>query len=286
MFCSENVQESKAADTPSRLSDAVVVTVELDYLKHYMARRSSVTPTASTRATVARLGPGYVLLMFRLAGMAFLAVIKKLLRPGVSFWRRATEMDFGRLPKRGRDLYIYTFPLQFLLLIWILAGYMGFVEGGSDVSSSLASNRLPGDMVLNFLFQVIVIIVDRVAYLRRSLKLKLGLHVTAMVYVHVKVFQTFPSVSGVPFGTNSSLVVFYLCFLLYFIVSALQIHLGYSRMPPQDSLKQYRQPYGVMFKCVVGLVGWLTSKRDGCCVLYVAQGVLRHAIPARAATAD
>jgi hypothetical protein len=160
-------------------------------------------------------------------------------------------MDYGNLPKRGRDLYIYAFPLQFLLLVWILAGYMGFVEGASDVSSSLASNRLPGDMVLNFLLQVIVIIVDRVAYLRRNLKLKFCLHVTVVVYVHVRVFQTFPSASGLPFGVNSSLVVFYLLFLVYFIVSALQIHFGYSRMAPQDSLKQYRQPYAIMFKFVL-----------------------------------
>jgi hypothetical protein len=47
---------------------------------------------------------------------------------------------------RPRDLYIYTFPLQLLLLLWILFGYSVMFDSALE-SGGFTSNKLSGFMV-------------------------------------------------------------------------------------------------------------------------------------------
>jgi ammonia channel protein AmtB len=66
-----------------------------------------------------------------------------------------------------RDLYIYTFPLQLLLLLWILFGYSIMFDSALE-SGGFTSNKLSGFMVrVHHVFETAPTVVP--ARLRQSL---------------------------------------------------------------------------------------------------------------------
>jgi hypothetical protein len=76
-----------------------------------------------------------------------LTTVKKKIPPFVvDFWLRTVDPDFSTPPKQGRDLYIYTFPLQMFLLLWILLGYSQMFDSELD-AGGFTSNKLSGFMV-------------------------------------------------------------------------------------------------------------------------------------------
>ena len=77
-----------------------------------------------------------------------LLLVKSKVPPFMSeFYLRTIDPDYCMPPKRGRDLYIYTFPLQLFLLVWILFGYSAMFDSELD-AGGFTSNKLSGFMVL------------------------------------------------------------------------------------------------------------------------------------------
>jgi hypothetical protein len=152
----------------------------------------------------------------------------------------------------GRDMYLWTFCAQFTLLLYIILFYSSINASEGDtasVSQQISANQFSGNMVLAVLAQIALIVVDRVAYLRRAHALKLAIQVVTVLAVHVMVFLAVPIVTDRTFGSNPALVVFYLLWVVYFAVSGLQLHHGFDVRPPRASLKSngYNPPMPLLF---------------------------------------
>eukprot|EP00002_Diphylleia_rotans_P027716 TRINITY_DN5567_c0_g1_i2.p1 TRINITY_DN5567_c0_g1~~TRINITY_DN5567_c0_g1_i2.p1 ORF type:complete len:2292 (-),score=444.02 TRINITY_DN5567_c0_g1_i2:1261-8136(-) len=142
------------------------------------------------------------------------------------YWNRLTHLN----DRDGRDLYVWMFSLEIASFFYI-AFFYNYFSGTKqeDLAQAIESNSLPGQFVYSLFLQFIVIIIDRVVYLYRSLRLKMALQLFVVVFFHVLFFYIIPLESEVPFTENGPLVVLYIIKSLYFYVSALQISYGYPR---------------------------------------------------------
>jgi len=91
-------------------------------------------------------------------------------------------------------------------------------------------------MVLAAILQILCIVCERLAYLWRSLLLKVIIHWASVIAVHWVVFFQTPLNTNVEFSDRVSLIVYYCLWVLYFLVGAKQIQVGYARTPPTDSM--------------------------------------------------
>jgi hypothetical protein len=62
------------------------------------------------------------------------------------------------------------------------------------------------------------------------------LQLACVLCVHAFVFVAIPLTTNNPFGSNPTLLVFYLLWCAYFALGALQLYYGYSTSPPRFSL--------------------------------------------------
>lgn len=142
--------------------------------------------------------------------------------------------------KVGRDLYSWTFVTQFAVLLVTIASYASITTYGGaaeTVSEQLSYNQFNGNMILAVLAVMVLMVLDRVAYLKRAAWLKLVLHVGVTVTIHATVFFAIPLATNRPFTSSGPLILFYVSWLAYLLVSACQLHYGFGTAPPRDSLK-------------------------------------------------
>ena len=138
--------------------------------------------------------------------------------------------------KPGKDLYNWTFLVQLLLLLDVLLFYAKFIAsksvGGASKDlesfSTSATTVFTAGTVIAMLLIVVVILVDRVAFLSHSHRLKMLLHYVTLVTVHYFCFFRNPSATERPFSSNGMGVLFYFLWAWYLAVSALQLRRGYS----------------------------------------------------------
>jgi hypothetical protein len=102
----------------------------------------------------------------------------------------------------------------------------------NTVTSSLSTNLFSGNMVLTLFIQILIIILDRVCYLFRSMFSKLLLQYCTILYWCSKIFFDWPQSSQTAFNANSWLQFFFVLKLLYFIFSGLQLYTGF---PPLET---------------------------------------------------
>ena len=135
-----------------------------------------------------------------------------------------------------RDYYGATFAIQFVALITIIFGYSAFSEKQNDnvqqAVSGISNNNVPTSFLAYLIFQLVIIITDRVLYLLRALRAKLVFLVLTVLTIHALVFFYIPAVTGVVFHRNPILVLWYVELVIYLFLSALQIRSGY----PSDVL--------------------------------------------------
>ena len=142
----------------------------------------------------------------------------------------------GAEDEGDRDYYGATFVIQFVALITIIFGYSAFsVKQNDNVQqavSGISNNNVPTAFLAYLIFQLGIIITDRVLYLLRALRAKLVFHVLMVIIIHALVFFYIPAVTGVIFQRNTTLVLWYVELVIYLFLSALQIRSGY----PSDVL--------------------------------------------------
>lgn len=171
---------------------------------------------------------------------------------------RSMDPATGAPHKPGRDLYIYTFLLQFVTLLYIIFAftYLSSDAGSiASVSQQLQYNQFSGSMVLAALAHIVLMVLDRVAYLLRSNALKCVLQAATTFIIHIAVFLVIPTNTGRSFGANPALVVFYLLWAAYLVVGGVQIHHGFGRTPPRDSLRSsgYNSPLPLLFNVYLAI---------------------------------
>ena len=133
--------------------------------------------------------------------------------------------------KAGRDYYALTFMVQTVTFMYIIFAYTSMASRtGKDMSifgSSVSLNEFSGASVKAMLLQLLVMVLDRVAYLMKNFKLKLGIHYSTLVFVHIFTFWYLPGMYQRSFGNNPALQFFYILYCIYFWLGSLQLESGY-----------------------------------------------------------
>lgn len=172
------------------------------------------------------------------------------------WWLRVVDPGELGVDSAGRDLYMQTFCLQLLALLCILFGYTTMVQfEGDTLASQLQNNQFSGSMLLAALAQTVLIVMDRFAYLYRSIGLKALLHFVSAIFIHVAVFFVLPLQLDSPLRTNPVGIIFYLVFAAYFLVGTLQLFYGFPRSPPENSLmsKGYDPPIPLLYRIYLAI---------------------------------
>lgn len=166
----------------------------------------------------------------------------------------------GTLPAKGggRDMYLWAFILQFVLLLYTIVFYSSITAAQTEtltVQQQLANSQFSGKMLLAALAIIGLIVVERVAYLWRSAAMKLTLQAATVLAVHGAVFVWVPLSTNRTFASNPALIVFYLLWVAYFAVGALQLHHGYETRPPRESLKSngFNPPMPIFFNIYLAI---------------------------------
>ncbi|ETV81095.1 hypothetical protein, variant 3 [Aphanomyces astaci] len=132
-------------------------------------------------------------------------------------------------PKPGRDYLAVMLLLPFVCIVYAFVFFKYFGEPLRDDSFAInaSDSMLNGYMVLIVLFELTVMMWDRAAYVVGSVKLKVALHVTVLVGVHVGLWIMLPSYSQSYLPARPGLQGFYLLHCAYLWCSAYQIKHGY-----------------------------------------------------------
>nr|XP_026690889.1 piezo-type mechanosensitive ion channel component 1-like isoform X4 [Ciona intestinalis] len=128
------------------------------------------------------------------------------------------------------DVYVWIFLCDVINFIIIVFGYWAFGAYSSqqtNVVSDLQSNQVPTGFLVMLLIQFSMMIIDRVIYLRKSLRGKLIFQIFLVAGVHIWLFFILPAINNRPFYQNGVAQTWYFFKALYFLLSSYQIRCGY-----------------------------------------------------------
>ena len=148
--------------------------------------------------------------------------------------------------KIGEDYYTASFAIQCLALVVSILGYgPGFStvqeQSVSSPSAIVLENVVPVAFVLYLVFQLLLIIIDRVLYMLHSNRFKRYFHVVIVILIHVLVFIVLPRQTKKPFDKNKVVQLWYLIQCFYLFVSAAQVKVGYQSKGARDIAEQEQQ---------------------------------------------
>eukprot|EP00466_Bigelowiella_natans_P001713 jgi/Bigna1/78536/fgenesh1_pg.55_\ len=138
-----------------------------------------------------------------------------------------TTEEGGRTIKTGYSLNAQ-FALELSCGVYILFFFSQMAAPtAAGLSASLSSNRFSGEMVLFFLAQIVFILVDRVAALRRSIFLKLVHFYASIGFWIPLVIFSWPQKSCTAYSRNPTAAGFLALKMAYLMISGYQIRFGY-----------------------------------------------------------
>jgi hypothetical protein len=141
--------------------------------------------------------------------------------------------SFGELP--GKDFYTPMFLCDLLCFLISCAQWNMFSGQQLGESSNklrflnmvIRDNSVPAGFVVLAILQVALMLLDRVIYCRKALKMKVLLQFISLTIHHMWVVFVVPLRAQIPFRESSSLVAWYVFKWLYWYNSALQVRQGY-----------------------------------------------------------
>eukprot|EP00050_Salpingoeca_kvevrii_P022903 m.134365 g.134365 ORF g.134365 m.134365 type:complete len:2878 (-) comp9869_c0_seq1:74-8707(-) len=152
-----------------------------------------------------------------------------------------------------KDYYIYAFTIEFISFFVIIIGYTAFTApSSSEVSAAAAlqNNEVPPQLLFYMLMQFLIILIDRIIYLMKLMRLKLAFHLVHLILIHILVFFYLPQVTSRPFEDNSVIVFLYLLKIVYFFLSAAQIQAFFpSNILTNVLTTSVSKPYYFVFLC-------------------------------------
>ena len=170
-------------------------------------------------------------------------------------WGKGRLMDFVHFfqnvvaHKPGRELYVQIWFIELVCFFFILILPSPFIgNSNGNVADFLSQSRLPNAYVLTLLGQFILIVIERVLYLYRAVKLKLIYHCTLVAFYHIWLLFITPVFSGADYRSQAILIAFYLLKLIYLYLSSLQIMYGYPDFVQGQFLTDSNEP---------GIIRWL-----------------------------
>jgi hypothetical protein len=150
--------------------------------------------------------------------------------------KKSMPMELGHF-KPGEDFCGRISTVQMISLVFIFIGFSSIDSQGTtnSVAEQLANNQFSFEMVAGVFIQLLFIIFERVAYLHRSLRMRLLLQYTAIIVLHVSVIFVLPKRNREFLPAMPGLVVFYLLQCVYLYLGACQIRQGFVVFPLQPS---------------------------------------------------
>ncbi|CAK4130885.1 unnamed protein product, partial [Aphanomyces euteiches] len=133
--------------------------------------------------------------------------------------------------KPGRDYFAAMVLIPFICIIYAFLFFKYFgepVDDSETFSINLSDSMLNGYMVLIIFFELIVIIWDRAAFVCSSLRIKVALHFTVLIGVHLGLWLMLPLSSKSYFQSRVGLQGFYVLHCIYLWISSYQIKFGYQ----------------------------------------------------------
>ncbi|KAL5249603.1 hypothetical protein ACHWQZ_G018461 [Mnemiopsis leidyi] len=149
----------------------------------------------------------------------------------VMFWTLLVDKTKKDMPK---DMYL---PMLVSSLLAFLTSFLGGSAFGKvqqqnklDVSELLSTNYIPSVILIILLVQFMLMILDRVIYLKKSMIAKYMYQVVVVVSVHAYLFIFQPWFTREGFRARAAWIAWYVFFCSYFTLSAFQIQSGYPRL--------------------------------------------------------
>ncbi|KAI6200835.1 Piezo-type mechanosensitive ion channel component [Aphelenchoides besseyi] len=128
-----------------------------------------------------------------------------------------------------RDLYPIMFFLDIFCMFILVIKYSQFGEL-SSTSSVLLSSRIPLMFVIMLFILIIMLVIDRALYLRKSVFWKLLYQFATILVLHIWIFGALPAITKTEAADNKAAAWFYVVKCMYLIVSAWQIRNGYPKL--------------------------------------------------------
>uniref|UniRef100_A0A3B4DIP1 Piezo-type mechanosensitive ion channel component n=1 Tax=Pygocentrus nattereri TaxID=42514 RepID=A0A3B4DIP1_PYGNA len=127
------------------------------------------------------------------------------------------------------DVYVLMFLADTVDFIIIVFGFWAFGkhQGGTDITSSLSEDQVPGAFLVMVLIQFGTMVVDRALYLRKTVMGKVIFQVILVFGIHFWMFFILPGVTERRFSQNTVAQLWYFVKCIYFGLSAYQIRCGY-----------------------------------------------------------
>ena len=156
----------------------------------------------------------------------------------------------------GKDYYTAMFVTEFLCFIYLLFFAATFTGSSGQLVEYVQQSYLPTSYVMVLLVQFVVILVDRIIYLCRSVFWKLVMQYGTLVVYNVFILWVFPYEMDAQvdferwesaFCATGSLKVLFLFKCVYWLLSALQIRDGYPMVAGERVLMRSYDllPYGL-----------------------------------------
>jgi Piezo non-specific cation channel, R-Ras-binding domain/Ankyrin repeats (3 copies) len=138
------------------------------------------------------------------------------------------DKDHIYVIKPGRDFYSAIFISEVFSLLYILLFFDHMATTSNQgISSSFKMNAFSGEMVITLIVQIGFMVWERAAYLTRSLRWKIVLQYTSVLYWGILMTIVWPRQSQMLFGQNPYLQAFFCIKAVYLVCSGLQVRYGY-----------------------------------------------------------
>ena len=146
----------------------------------------------------------------------------------------------------GSNYYMPMIISEALCFVYLVVFSPQFIKTESNFIEYFLDSFLPITYVMGLFLQFINIILDRIIYVMKSVKLKLLMQYFTLIVYHVLIFLIHPLTSGKSgVGQTICLVIYYLFKVFYWTVSALQIKSGYVVL---SSNKLFMSDYSLITK--------------------------------------
>lgn len=156
----------------------------------------------------------------------------------------------------GKDYYTAMFVTEFVCFVYLLFFAATFTGSSGQLVEYVQQSYLPTSYVMVLLVQFVVILVDRIIYLCRSVFWKLVMQYGTLVVYNVFILWVFPYEMDAQvdyerwesaFCASGSLKVLFLFKCVYWLLSALQIRDGYPMVAGERVLMRSYDllPYGL-----------------------------------------
>ena len=140
--------------------------------------------------------------------------------------------------KYGHDYYLTILILQLILVIYIFLFYGDMTEMNVSsisfflsfqyaFSKSVSSGTIQSGTVWWICIIFIMIVLERIMFVKRMLRTKYCIHLITAIAVHIYCFFIVPVHTQTHILSNAYLILFYIFFMLYIWTSVKQIRSGY-----------------------------------------------------------